>query len=95
MYIQRFWKTALLIFAITFQIADAAYAGTGHDCCDETAPCCVMMTSPKNCSPCLAQAISGIELTSVEMHDTAPFQYHYFIDYLSLKLHVIWRPPIE
>lgn len=95
MLTRKFWKIALLVFAIVFQMAETAYASNSHDCCDDAAPCCVMMTSSNTCSPCVSPGITGIRLESVDEQDTKTSDYSLFTTYHSLNRHVIWRPPIE
>jgi len=92
---RSFWKIALLVFAIVFQLAETAYASNNHDCCDDAAPCCVMMTSSKTCSPCVSPGITGIQVASGEIEDMKVSTYSLSIAYHSLHLHVIWRPPID
>lgn len=89
------WKIVLLLFAIVFQLAETAYASNSHDCCDEAAPCCVIMTSSKTCSPCVAPGITGIRIGSVEVDDVITPNSFHSVAYRSLNCHVIWRPPIE
>ncbi len=88
------WKIALLVFAIIFQLAETAYASNSHDCCDDAAPCCVMMTSSKTCSPCVSPGITGIQVVSGEK-DVRNADYSFSSSYRSLNFHAIWRPPIE
>lgn len=92
---RQFWKIALLVFAIIFQMADTAYASNSHDCCEVASPCCVMMTSSKTCSPCISPGIVGLYITDGDIRDTKSQNYSLSITYPSIRLHVIWRPPIK
>jgi hypothetical protein len=94
MFTHKFWKIALLIFAIAFQLAETAYA-SNHDCCDDAAPCCAMMTSSKTCSPCVSPCLTETYTVPSDAHDVRTRNYSLSITYHSLHLHVIWRPPIE
>jgi hypothetical protein len=76
-------------------MASSVWAEDEHACCDDQAPCCVMMVSAKNCSPCVFPGIIGIQ--SFSSHNTLSNADHQAltVSFYSLNIHAIWRPPIH
>jgi hypothetical protein len=90
-----YWKIALFVLVLFFQMINAAFASNEHACCDDpAAPCCVMMVSANNCSPCIFPGIAGTQSFSGHVLSNY-YQQSLTASFYSLNIHVIWRPPIH
>lgn len=94
MKIHLHWKIFLFVLIIFFQMINTAFASNEHTCCDDQAPCCVVMVSAKNCSSCISLGITSIQ--SLFSHALSNDSYQSLDAFFySLNIHVIWRPPIH